>query len=474
MNKGTISPTAKVLFTGNSITAGTPGIWYTNAVGSLNATFAPQVLSTVNTGVGSTGIAAIASAIPTRITNFNPTHVVVEIGINDITVLGTTLPTYLADMSTIVAACVAAGIPAANIWWLEIGLYGEAWNNSGPGGTPAFDNFYDPTINSWNASIATQCASLGINFVPLRAALLASAVVNNPTGLLTNGVLTLSTGGPNPHPNTTLGQPIWSAQWLATVNAALTTTVNTHPISQINFSGLRVWTVGDSIARGVADGVGELAGCGWRNLLAIAFATSKIFPIWVGTLNDGYGCTSCPENGAQPLHDCPSGDPTCANLQASLAGWFAAIGGFDVMILEAGTRDVENDALNHTNLAPAAFDSLLAACVALEPGARFFVSNLPPSPNILTVGTTFAAHVASEVASYAGGGTKMVLVDHFNGIPPQGSSLTLDQTTIGGNDFSSGNVHVAGPGGAVVSPPSYGGFPKMSAITYLTMTHAAP
>lgn len=247
--------------------------------------------------------------------------------------------------------------------------------------------------------------------------------------------------------------------------------------SQINFDALNIWEVGDSITEGAGDGVSEVGGCGWRALLRARLNLSSMSPVFLGTLTGGYLVATCPENGLAMAHDGHHGF-TCPMIQAGLAGWLATIGGtFDVMLLMAGTNDLLQDQTNHTTLAQGNFDALLAAAVALRPTARFFVSNLPPSPGLFTapLGIAFAAHVASQVAALAAGGTKAYLIDHFNGTTPNGTVDKLVQASgVSGQDFTQGTVHPAGPAGAAVPPQTFLGYPKMALITYLTMTWALP
>lgn len=247
-------------------------------------------------------------------------------------------------------------------------------------------------------------------------------------------------------------------------------------LSKIQYSGLIVWEVGDSITRGDADGVSEVGGCGWRALLRDSLAASGQTPVFVGTLTGGYLCATCPENGLALAHDGHTGFK-CTDITADIGGWFTTIGGdFDVMILEAGTNDLLDDQAHGTSNAQGNFDTMLDTAIALNPTARFFVSNLPPSPGLNTapLGQAFAAHVAAKVAEKAALGIKITLIDHFNGTTPNGSQPTLNQLVgpASVDDFSTGGVHPSGPGGAPV--PGFEGYPKMGLITYLTMTHTAP
>lgn len=246
--------------------------------------------------------------------------------------------------------------------------------------------------------------------------------------------------------------------------------------SKIDFDSKIIWQVGDSITLGIGDGISNVGGCGWRGILQTKLAASGINPVFVGTLTGGYLMATCPENGLAMAHDGHSGF-RCDQIQEQIGTWFAAIGGtFDDMILMAGTNDLLKDQLDGTSLAQGHFDALLADAVALKPASRFFVSNLPPSPGLFTpgsLGPAFAAHVAASVATYQAGGTNMHLIDHFNGTTPNGTVDQLLQTTgNSGEDFDSGTVHPAGPGG--VATPYFQGYPKMALITYLTLTHTAP
>ncbi len=247
-------------------------------------------------------------------------------------------------------------------------------------------------------------------------------------------------------------------------------------LSKIDYNGLLIWTPGNSITEGTGDGVSSAGGCGWRGIVRDMMFASEITPTWIGTQTGGHLCATCPENGLPLAHE---GHPgfTCAMIQAGLAGWLASIGGtFDVAICEGGTNDLIFDQGHGTTTAQPAFDSLATALIALKPNARFFFSNLPPSPGLFTapLGIGFAAHVAAKVAALQLAGVKAYLIDHFGGTTPNGTVDTLTQTFgFGGQDFN-GTVHPAGPGGAVVTPNTYRGYPKMAMITYLTLVGATP
>jgi len=252
--------------------------------------------------------------------------------------------------------------------------------------------------------------------------------------------------------------------------------------SLINYNGVKIWSVGDSITRGVGDGISEVGGCGWRDLLERRFAASGITPVFIGSQTGGVNCATCPSNAVAMAHDGHDGYK-CTRIQAEMDGWLAAIGGtFGVMIFEAGTNDLIADQANGTTLAQANFDACLAHSVALRPSARFFVSNLPPSPSLYSapLGIAFAAHVAAKVATLRGAGIKAYLIDHFNGTTPNGTLATLRRHSgNSGEDFVgdavlNDGVHPSGPGGAVVPPDLWQGYPKMALITYLTMTWATP
>lgn len=187
----------------------------TGQVGSVTAlTYTPTIYF-INRGVGSTIISDINV---TQILSDGATAVVMESGINDITIAATPVGTFRTTCDTKLDAMIAGGISPSKIWVIGISLYGEAWK-TGPDWNNAFDagGGASPSIEDYNAQLAASCAARGVNFVPTRDALLALAVVNNPTQVINNGILTLATGGPNPHPGTALGQPCIATEFMKQV-----------------------------------------------------------------------------------------------------------------------------------------------------------------------------------------------------------------------------------------------------------------
>lgn len=241
-----------VVFVGDSITAGTPTPWYTTGVATINAAFVPTnktyaasatgnhatatggvgsvastpntpVITTVNSGVGGNEIGQIASAIPARITNFNPTAVVMEVGINDCVVGNTTLVSFRASSDSIWAAVLAAN-PTCKLWAMSIYVWGELFD-AGPIWTGPYDgppsggtNPAGVSIPDYNASLKASVESFGGIFVETRNETLALiASLSSPPG---NHVGPTTLDGE--HPNTTEGQPLMSTQWLSTVQIVTT------------------------------------------------------------------------------------------------------------------------------------------------------------------------------------------------------------------------------------------------------------
>lgn len=205
---------------------------------------------------------------------------------------------------------------------------------------------------------------------------------------------------------------------------------------RVNWTGKRIWSVGDSTTLGTTDN----PSCAWRPVLANSLRAAGHIPNWVGTLNTGFSCTSCTGNLMFMRHEGHSGFKS-SDISTNLAAYYAAIGSFDAVLLHIGINDLIADATNGTSLAAGAFDTLLASLVALNPTGWFFIANLIPC--LIGDGSWVAnynAHVAATVATYTT--TKMYLVNQHSALIQAPSS-----------DFTAGNIHPLDVGYAKMAPP---------------------
>lgn len=217
----------------------------------------------------------------------------------------------------------------------------------------------------------------------------------------------------------------------------------------INFSTKRIWPFGDSITQGTGDGPSDLIGCGYRDRLYNSLvAGGHVGPVFVGSLEIQYNCTTCPKVARDLLHDGHSGS-TCVQLNTNLAAYAAATGAFDVCLLMAGTNDLISDNANAlTN-----FNTLFTAIVALNRSAIFFVAQLVPHLIGGAVTTAaFNANVTVQVAAKVAAGVRAYVVDQFDALIPAPSA-----------DFTAGNVH-----------PNSQGYDKVAAKWYASMTTLTP
>ena len=176
--------------------------------------YTPQ-LHVVNSGESGDGVALIAAAVPARITNYNPTLMVIEVGVNDCRG-DTPLLTFRADFDSILDQTQSV-IPSVKIMCLNILTVGEQWTTSG--GVPVWNDklvpppsnpTWTPWIDDYNGQIQASCTAHGGTYVETRMEYLAWEVANNtPAPGVFTGLLTLDSPS-NPtgvHP-TTLGQQV--------------------------------------------------------------------------------------------------------------------------------------------------------------------------------------------------------------------------------------------------------------------------
>lgn len=224
----TIRPTDKVVFVGDSITE--QG-WFNPAVTTINTLFSTNkvypssatggraiatggtgsvavtannpALQAINSGVSGDESGNISAAVATRITNYNPTVVVLAVGVND-TRSGVQTSTYRANIDTILDQTLAA-LPTCKIIVMSVWLIGEQWILSG--GIPVFNDKLtpppsNPTFTPWiedmNAQLIASAAAHGAIYCDTRTPTLAYEVAHNTPMIGTfNGVLTQTTPEPS-------------------------------------------------------------------------------------------------------------------------------------------------------------------------------------------------------------------------------------------------------------------------------------
>jgi lysophospholipase L1-like esterase len=229
-----VSPLDIIVFVGDSITE--QG-WFNPAVAAIDAGFVPRVspggratgavgvatgkvasvtptsftpsLQVVNSGESGDGVQNIVANVATRITAFNPTLVVLEVGVNDC--LGDTdLGLFTTDYNSILDQTIAAN-PGVKIMCVPIITIGEQWKTVS--GVPQWNDklvpppsnpTFTPWIDDYNAVIQAACTRVGANYVETRNEYLAyESTHNTPQIGSFDNVLTLPLpSNPNGvHPN---------------------------------------------------------------------------------------------------------------------------------------------------------------------------------------------------------------------------------------------------------------------------------
>jgi lysophospholipase L1-like esterase len=163
-----------------------------------------QIIVTFS-GVGGNTAADIAADVPSRILAYNPTKVILEVGIND-AITGVNPATFAANYLSIITQTRAAipGIPFLCIGCL---CYGEQWL-AGPAWGANID---DAAILSIDNEIISVCGSIpDATYVDLRNPLIAYEGANNlpgPPGAV-SGIITFD----GIHPIITAGQ-VTMGEW---------------------------------------------------------------------------------------------------------------------------------------------------------------------------------------------------------------------------------------------------------------------
>ena len=209
----TTPPVTTAVFAGDSITAFG---WYAPLVDTiLPASAGPTArVNAINSGVAQNKVGDIERAISSRITAYNPSVLVLEVGVNDCRGLKTGEPTPLsafrASYDKILATTHDAN-PSVRIVCIGILLVREYWSATPSPritGNPYDEGSATPSIEDYNTEIADSCAAHGGTYVDVRgAAAVAESTMNTPAPGAVDGVLTLPGDGVHP---TAAGQMVMS------------------------------------------------------------------------------------------------------------------------------------------------------------------------------------------------------------------------------------------------------------------------
>lgn len=149
---------------------GSSGVVVSGANGAVVATQPTRKQTTDTTsGVPGNKAADIAAAVASRIVAFNPSKLIIEVGIND-QQASTNPAAFAASYDSIVTQTQSA-LPSCQIMCLSLLSFNEQWV-AGPA-WPA------DSVVTYNNAIQTVCTNRGCTYVDLRAPLLAYEVINN-------------------------------------------------------------------------------------------------------------------------------------------------------------------------------------------------------------------------------------------------------------------------------------------------------
>jgi lysophospholipase L1-like esterase len=202
-----------------SVNTGAPGkIRPGAAPGQVQAVTNQKGVTFVNSGVSGNVTADIAAAVPARITNLNPTMLVLWVGINDL-INANSLAAFTASYQSILTQTLAA-IPTCKIVTLGMWLRLEQWILSG--GVPVGDNpldpppsnpTYTPSLAQYDAAIQAATVAVGGVFVQPRPDTITYwSVHNTPAPGAISGILSVD----GLHQNAT-GAALLSDHFLAAV-----------------------------------------------------------------------------------------------------------------------------------------------------------------------------------------------------------------------------------------------------------------
>lgn len=211
----------RIVFGGDSITAPTRA-WQADLIRRLNAIYLPAQVTGVsaapgalhgsfgppssrapvyfNTAIGGQILNDLITNFDAQFTVWNPTKAIVLVGVNDITINGTTLGTFTTQEATF-AGLFASRLPACKVLRISIQTAGEVWTSGTPNTWGPNAGGFDSTIDSFNAAIRAQCVTSGFGYIDGRGWWLNLAPTLNPSHLA-SGVFTVNTDGVHPSDGT--------------------------------------------------------------------------------------------------------------------------------------------------------------------------------------------------------------------------------------------------------------------------------
>lgn len=142
----------------------------------------------VNSGVAGNKIANLAAAVASRVTDYNPQIIVVQVGINDVVAatgtgsFRTSYDSFLDQIRT-----WSSSVP---IICLSVTLWGEQWA-SGPLRWNNGPSSHDIDLPPYNTEVQASCTSHGGTYIDVyQAFLVAESIQNTPEPGIAEGVLT--------------------------------------------------------------------------------------------------------------------------------------------------------------------------------------------------------------------------------------------------------------------------------------------
>jgi lysophospholipase L1-like esterase len=147
----------------------------------------------------------IAGAVASRIVAFNPTKLIIEVGINDF--LASTDPTAFGISYDSIVTQTLSALPSCQIMCLSLLSYNEQWAAG-----PAWPGDAVPTYDN---AIQTVCTNRGCTYVDLRTPLLAYEAAHNTPGPPGAGLGIVTSDGI--HPIVTSGQVLMGTWVFANV-----------------------------------------------------------------------------------------------------------------------------------------------------------------------------------------------------------------------------------------------------------------
>jgi lysophospholipase L1-like esterase len=165
-----------------------------------------KAITATTSGVSGNKVADIQSAVASRIVAFNPTKLIIEVGINDF--LASTDPTAFGISYDSIVTQTLSALPSCQIMCLSLLTFNEQWAAGPAWPGVAIDSAYDPAIQ-------TVCTNRGCTYVDLRTPLLAYEVAHNTPG--PPGVATGIVTSDGIHPIVTSGQVLMGTWVFANV-----------------------------------------------------------------------------------------------------------------------------------------------------------------------------------------------------------------------------------------------------------------